>query len=63
MSMEYADLSDTVISVDKIGGYWRVLWNGKVCKTFTCADAETKASGYAMALLDGRPLRPAKESL
>lgn len=55
--MDYVDLSDSVISVDKVGGYWRVFWNGRVCRTFTCADAETRAQGYALAMLDGRPLR------
>lgn len=55
--MEYVDLSGEVISVDKVGAYWRVLYNGKIVKTFTFADARERAMGYAHAMLDGRPLR------
>jgi hypothetical protein len=52
--MEYVDLSPDVISVDKMGGYWRVLRGGKIIRTFTCDDPQDRAMGYAMALLEGR---------
>lgn len=54
---EYVDLGDRVISVDYLGGFWTVLWNGAGCKRFYGEDAECRAHGYAMALSDERPLR------
>lgn len=55
---EFVDLSETVISVDRMGGFWRVLWNGQIVRTFPgSTDGHDKAMGYAMALMDERPLR------
>lgn len=55
--MQYVDLSGEVLSVDRVGGYWRVLWNGKITRTFVGVDAECQAMGYAMALSDERERR------
>lgn len=55
---ELTDLtSEMVLSVDHVSGYWRVLWNGKITKTFTGEDAEHLAMGYAMALSNKRDRR------
>jgi hypothetical protein len=47
-----------MISVDIVGGRWRVMIDGKIVRTFTGPDAGRQAKGYALALLDGRPLQP-----
>lgn len=52
--MDYVDLSDEVISVDKEGHLWHVYHNGKVVRTFYGTDAQTKANGYAMAFAEQR---------
>jgi hypothetical protein len=52
---------DAEISTAVVGGYHRVMLGGKIIRTFTGPDAERQARGYALALLDERPLQPQRQ--
>lgn len=49
---------ETQISTINFDGHYRVLVDGRIARTFYGPDAERKAKGYALALLDERPIQP-----